>query len=213
MQRISTVLTILCLTLLCNTIHADKGTDLKTAFAKSDSVTLQETFSESKLGKHWVVSKGSWTIQDGAVVGREKKEDMHAAVLTLQHPHRDSSIRFSFRLDGTSGFTLSFNHAKGHLFRIIVNSAGISISKDKDKKDPASKAVSLAKSPAKFESGQWYTLLVETSGDKVSVRTDTNLHLEARDPALNTDKTGYGFVTRGESLLLDDVRVWNTKLK
>jgi len=36
-------------------------------------------------------------VRDGAVVGREKKEDQHAAVLTLGQKNHDSIIRFSFR--------------------------------------------------------------------------------------------------------------------
>ena len=76
-----------------------------------------------------------------------------------------SKNRFSsgrnFQLDGAKSFNLSFNHAKGHLFRVAVNETGLTLIKDADKKDPASKRKVLAKAPGKFDSGVWHTLLVE----------------------------------------------------
>ena len=86
----------------------------------------------------------------------------NAAVLTLQKPARDSVIQFSFKLDGASAFNLSYNHAKGHLFRIVVNNDGFTINKDKDKKDPTSKAVQLGKASGKFETGKWQLLIYST---------------------------------------------------
>lgn len=206
-------LAALCLLALSSRVDAGKGTDLKPFLTKPSSVILDDTFSGQKLGQQWVVNKGSWPIQDSVVIGHEKKEDMHAAVLTLQQPHRNSIIRFSFRLDGATGFNLSFNHAKGHLFRVGVSPTGVVITKDKDKKDPNSKAVVLGKANGKFESGQWYTLLLETDGDQVGVQTDNGVKLEAREPSLGVDKTGYRFVTRGSSLQLDDVHVWKVEPK
>lgn len=191
--------------------HADKGTELKPTLAEPGSVVLEESFSGGELGKGFVANKGDWQIKEEVLVGREKKEDMHAAVLTLQHPHRNSIIRFSFQLDGATGFNLSFNHAKGHLFRIAANETGLTLTKDADKKDPNSKAQALAKASGKFDSGQWYTLLVEIQGDKVSVQSDNGSKLDIQTSALDVDKTGYRFVMRGESLLLDDITVWSVE--
>jgi hypothetical protein len=187
---------------------ADKGKALAPTLAKAGAVALTEHFDGSALPPAWTVNKGDWQIKEGAVTGREKKEDMHAGVLTLRHPHRDAIAQFSFKLDGATGLHLSFNHAKGHLFRIVVSPDGLTISKDKDKADTNSKQVVLAKADGKFPAGQWHTLLVETRGEKVAVSSDNGLKLEAADSALNVDKTGYRFVTRGETLLIDDVTVW-----
>ena len=198
--------------LLTSTIaHGEKGTELHPVLAQPGSVVLDESFSGGELGENWVANKGDWPVQDGVVVGREKKEDMHAAVLTLQHPHRKSIIRFSFQLDGATGFNLSFNHAKGHLFRIAVSETGLTLTKDADKKDPTSKAKALAKASGEFDSAEWHTLLVEILGDRVSVQSDNGSKLSIQEPSLDVDKTGYRFVTRGEALLLDDVKIWNVK--
>jgi len=209
--RTKNVFAFLSILLSCSFVHAEKGTDLQPTSASLGSVTVDDSFSEQQLGKKWVASKGEWTIKDGVLIGSEKKEDEHAAVLTLQQPNRNSIIRFSFQLDGASGFNLSFNHAKGHLFRIAVSDTGLTLTKDADKKDPNSKAKALAKASGKFDSKQWHTLLVEIQGDKVSVQSDSGAKLDIREPSLDVEKTGYRFVMRGESLLLDDIKVWSVQ--
>ncbi|MCA9124417.1 MAG: hypothetical protein H6822_32105 [Planctomycetaceae bacterium] len=208
----NTVAILLLNVLLSNTMAlADKNAKLQPNLTQPGSEVLDESFSGDRLGKAWIVNKGEWSIKDGVVVGREKKEDMHAAVLTLQHPHRNSIIRFSFQLDGATGFNLSFNHAKGHLFRIGINDAGLTFTKDKDKKDPNSNAKVLAKASGEFDSGEWHTLLVELQGDKVSIQSDNGAKVSVQEPTFDVEKTGYRFVMRGESLLLDDITVWNVE--
>ncbi len=155
-----------------------------------------------------MINKGSWLVVGGELVGREKPTDKHAAVLTLKQPNRNSAIKFSFQLDGAKTFNLSMNHARGHLFRVLVRQNALVITKDKDKRDPKSRVEQLAKTPAIFEQGVWYTLLVEMDGDKVTVRTDDDVTVTAQDERLNVDKPSYRFVTRGESIVLDDVQVW-----
>ena len=207
--RNTIVMALMSLLLLGTVVLAEQGTELKPTLAERGSVVLEESFSSGELGKSYVANKGDWQIKDEVPVGREKKEDMHAAVLTLQQPHRNSAIRFSFRLDGATGFNLSFNHAKGHLFRIAVSESDLTLTKDADKKDPNSKPKALAKASGKFDSGQWHTLLVETQGDKVSVQSDAGAKLDVQEPTLDVEKTGFRFVMRGESLLLDDFTVWS----
>ena len=83
--------------------------------------------------------------------------------------------------------------------------------KDKNKKDPASKAKALAKASGNFDSSQWHTLLVEIQGDKVSVQSDNGAKLSIQEPTLDVDKTGYRFVMRGALLRLDEIMVWNVE--
>lgn len=187
---------------------AEKNVDLKPSHARAGKPLLDEPFAGAALGKAWTVNKGDWQVRDGAVVGKEKASDQHAAVLTLGQPNRDSILRFSFKLDGAKGFNVSWNHAKGHLFRIGIAEDGLTLTKDKDKKDPASKVVSLGKAAGKFEAGQWHTLLVEIVGTKVFVRADNGTKLEGGHAELDVDKTGYRFVTRGESVRIADVKIW-----
>src|SRR5205823_4196461 len=153
-------------------VRGEKNLDLRPALAKPGKATLQETFDGPKLPKGWTVNKGEWQVREGAIVGWEKKEDMHAAVLTLAQPFKNSIMRFSFKRDGVTAFHISFNHPKGHLFRIIISEDSLTINKDKDKNDPNSKPLVLAKADGKFPTGQWQTLLIEFQGDKVAVLAD-----------------------------------------
>jgi hypothetical protein len=191
--------------------RAEKDADLKLQLSKASKTVIQEKFDGAKLPKGWVVNKGDFQVREGTIAGWEKKEDMHAAVLTLQKPFKNSILRFSFKRDGVTGFNLSFNHAKGHLFRILINDDGLTINKDKIKNDPASKPLVLGKAEGKFPTGQWQTLMVEVIGDKVAVQCDNGVKLEVRHPGLEIEKTGYRFVMRGSTLFLDDVNVWEVQ--
>ena len=89
-----------------------------------------------------------------------------------------------------------------------VTPSSVAVSTDADKKDPSVKAIPLGKAEAKFEPGQWYTLQVEVKGQKVAVQTDNGVKIEGSNPILDVDKTGYRFVTRGESLVIADIKTW-----
>jgi hypothetical protein len=194
--------------LLPSASFAGKATDLKPILAMPAKATVEESFAGSALGKSWTPAKGDWQVQDGTLVGKEKKEDNHPAVGALNQPNHNSIIRFSFKLDGVTGFSLSYNHPKGHLFRVNVTPTGVTVATDKDKNDEASKAVPIGKADAKFEQAQWYTMQVEVKGAKVAIQTDNGVKIEGSNPALDVDKTGYRFVTKGESLRLADLKAW-----
>lgn len=187
---------------------AAKDADLKPILGTPGKATVTNALAGDTLDKTWSIGKGDWQVKEGTLTGKEKASDNHPAVCMLGVPNHDSIIRFSFKFDGTDLLALSYNHPKGHLFRVSVSPTGVSVSTDKDKKDPNSKAVSLGKAEAKFETGQWYTLLVEVKGAKVAVQTDNGVKIEGADPSLDVDKTGYRFVTRKESLLIADIKAW-----
>ena len=185
-----------------------KSAPLAPVLAKPGTPTVDESFSASPLGKLWTIAKGDWQVREGTLVGSEKTEDKHAAVLALGQKNRDSILRFSFKFNGTDNLGLSFNHAAGHLFRVNITKDGVTILKDADKKNPASKSEPLGKAGVKFEQGQWYTMLVEVQGTKVAVQTDNGVNISAAHDALNVDKTGYRFVVKGASVALADVKAW-----
>ena len=209
MKTNSTSLLVAAILALPSTLClAGRNADLKPILAIPGKVTAEDAFSGTALAKTWNCAKGDWQVRDGALVGKEKKEDNHAAVCALAVPNHDSIIRLSFKFDGTNNLGLSYNHAKGHLFRVNITSTGVAVSLDPDKKDPNSKPQSIGKAEAKFENGQWYTIQVEVKGQKVAVQTDNGVKIEGSSPTLDVDKTGYRFVTRGESVLLADVKAW-----
>lgn len=188
-------------------LHAEKDAALKPVLAKPGKIVAEDAFGSAQLAKVWAQNKGEWQVRDGALVGTIKESDHHPAVLLLGVPNHSSIIRFSFKFDGTKGFALSYNQAKGHLFRILVTGDGLTVSKDKDKKDEKSKSATLAQASGKIAPGEWHTMLVEVQGGKVTVQTDTGLKAEAANHELDVDKTGYRFVTSA-TVALDDVKVW-----
>jgi len=202
----TTITLFAALALAGATSFAGKATDLKPS--QQGKLVADEKFAGNTLPKTWAAAKGDWQVQNGALVGKEKASDKHAAVIGLNLPNRNSIIRFSFKLDGAKMFHLSFNHAKGHLFRVVVTPETLSIRKDVDKRDPKSKAVALGNAQTKFAPGQWYTMLVEMAGPKVAVQTDNGAKLAGNHPGLDVDKTGYRFVTSGESVMISDLKVW-----
>ena len=194
--------------LLVSQGFAEKASALKPKQSKAGTLIIDEKFSESQLGKNWAIAKGDWSVSNGTIVGKEKEADHHAAVLALNQPNRNSVVQFSFKLDGAKGFHFSLNHAKGHLFRVAVTEKSLVITKDKDKKDEKSKALSLANVDTQFKPGSWYTMLVEMEGDRVEVQIDNGVHAKGSNPELDVEKTGYRFVTMGQSLELSDLKVW-----
>lgn len=201
---------LLALVLSALPARAEKNAALKPVLAKPGKAMAEDAFASADLGKTWSVAKGEWLIKDGALAGSFKESDHHPAVLTLGVPNRGSIIQFSFKFDGGKGFALSYNSAKGHLFRIAVNGEGLTVVKDRDKKDKKSKTQSLAQAAGKITPGEWHTMLVEVQGTKVTVQTDTGLKANAENSELDVDKTGYRFVTAA-NVVLDDVKAWQVE--
>jgi hypothetical protein len=194
---------------LASTAHAKKDADLKPMLAKPGKSLIEETFSDSALNKPWRALKGDWQIKDATLIGENKASDNHAAVVSCGVPNHNSIVRFSFKIEGKKGFNLSYNSAKGHLFRVLVSPSGVSINKDGSKTDATIKPENLATKKDEIEVGKWHTLQVEVLGPKVYVQTDTGIKLEASHPALDVDKSGYNFV--GGGLALDDLKAWQAE--
>lgn len=190
---------------------AEKNTTIKPKLSPLSMPTVTQTF-EAALAEPMAAVKGEWKVIDGILTGRELEADKHAAVLNFQKKNRNSVVRFSFKVDGsTRGFNFSLNHARGHLFRVIVTPTALTVNLDKDKNNPDSKSVVLGMAKGKFDQGKWYTMQVEMQGDKVVAQTDNGLTVEATHATLDTDKPNYRFVMKGDSLSLDDLQIWELK--
>jgi len=208
LRKVGFLLVTVCLVLPA---MAEKNVSIDPKTGPVETPVVTQSF-DVELSKPLTAVKGDWKVIDGVLVGKELKADQHAAVLNFQKSNRNSVVRFSFRLDGeTNGFSFSLNHAKGHLFRVNVTETALSVNLDKDKKDPASKAVVLGSAKGKFEQGKWYTMQIEMQGEKVVAQTDNGLLVEATHASLDTDKPNYRFVMKGDSLSIDDLQIWELK--
>ena len=204
-------LIILFLCTVVSPVSADKNVAIDPVLGKLGSPAVEETF-DKPLDKPMIAVKGQWKVVDGVLVGKELAADEHAAVLNYQKKNRNSIVRLSFQFkDKTNGFNFSLNHAKGHLFRVVITPQALVVRLDKDKKDPQSKPINLGNAKASFKKGQWYTLQVEMIGDKVVAQTDNGAIVKASHEKLDTVKPNYRLVMRAESLLIDDLHVWNVK--
>jgi len=199
----------LALTLVLPTLLlAEKNAEITPVLAKVSIPNQKEDFQNKKLSRKWTPNKGEWKIVKGVLTGKELAADKHAAVLTWKLPNRNSIIRCSFQLKDSNFFHLSLNHSKGHLFRVMIDSSSIVLRTDKNKKDPSSKPITLARVKGNVEPGKWHTLQLEMQDDKVVAQIDNGLKVTGEHPSLDIQKTGYRFVMIGDALLLDDFKVW-----
>jgi len=199
---------LIALALTAISVSLNAG-ELKPSFARPGKLVVDDSFGRAKLGKGWAAVKGDWRIKGGVLTAAEKKADKHAAVLNFARPNTDSIVSFRFKLDGPKTFNLSFNHAKGHLFRIIAGPDGLVLQKDKNKKDPKSKPVRMSTAKGPFKQGCWFDMLVEVRGDKVVAQTSNGLKVSGSHPDFATKKPNYRFVMKGQHLLIDDLKIWD----
>jgi hypothetical protein len=177
---------------------------LTASFALAGEPVLRSDFSTPTLPEGWSSSKGEWKVVDGVLAGGELAADKHAAVFTIPDPHVNSTLRFRVRLDGAKGFHLSYNHPKGHLFRIRFADGVASLVTDKDKKDPASKAGTLATATVAAKPGEWIEVRCEVRGNQVKVDFG-GATLAGTHERLAWEKTGYRFIVQGSSVAFDEV--------
>lgn len=174
-----------------------------TSSASGDEV-ITDDFSGESLSGSWVAVKGDWKIQDGMLSGAELESDKHAAVLNYSAPHNSNDGEIKFQLNGSREFHLSFNHPKGHLYRVVVKEGSVSLRTDKDKKDPASRAINLETVKGTFEQGRTYTMSFKVADGTATVEFDNGLKVTGTHELLKKEKTGYRLIIKGDGVLFDD---------
>jgi len=201
------------LLLLLGLVPAWAGELPQLSLAKIGEPLIAEDFEHDGLAKGWTVAKGKWEVKDGALVGSEVAADKHAAVLACQTPNHDSVLQFDFELRGAKSLALSMNHAKGHLWRVTITPNGASLIRDKDKRDAASKMEVISQSAVKLDAAKRYTLTAEIVAGQVAVRIGDAITLSAMTPAFDVDKPNVRFVMAGDSVAIDNVRMWAATAK
>lgn len=208
MKSIATIIFTLTLS-IASSIFAD---DL--LISKKGEPLMSEDFSTAgPLKAPWTLPKGKWEAKDGALWASEIKADKHAAVLHYNKKNHNLIVQFDYELQGAKFLHLSFNHAKGHLWRLMISDKEIRLQKDKDKKDPNSKAEVTAKTSFISKAGERHSVIVEIVGAQIVARIDDKVTLKASNPAFDSDKPNIRFIVRGESVLLDNVKAWQAEAK
>ena len=182
------------------------------------------------------VLKGTQT-RDKTIPAMDGKPGVtaHAAVHGLEIPTKDSVVEVQIRFDGATMIDVEFDDRKftgchyGHICRAQVRLNGVTLIDERDgnmrndiyamKKDPAKKAEVAkllvgrsATFPAKLETGQWYTLVVETVGDEMRVTLDGKPagYLKSSGIAHPT-KSKIEFGVAGKDGSFDNLKVWNAE--
>lgn len=172
-------------------------------------VLFSEKFSGAGLDTNrWTVAKGTWKVENGVLTGVELAADHHAASIRTELPFENAILQFDFRLDGSPGFSLSVNETKGHHSRIMVAPDGISLAKDRDKKDARSLTLPLARQNSTFKPGTWYTMTVEYCGSNLLAHVDKQTFVLGNHEQMGSPKASFGFPVRGESASFDNITVW-----
>lgn len=197
--------------ILCFSISSFAGDLL---IAKKGESLMSDDFSSPKgLVNPWLMPKGKWEVKDGVLRGSEVKADKHAAVLHYQKKNHNLIVQFDFELQGAQFLHLSFNHAKGHLWRLVITEKGMRLQKDKDKKDLKSKSEFVGESIFAIKQGERHAVTVEIVGSQIAVQMDDNIILKASNPKFDTEKPNIRFIVRGESVLIDNVKAWEAEAK
>jgi hypothetical protein len=205
---------------------------LSGAEPKSSALLLKDDFERAELGKQWRLRIGSFAIREGRLVGTEKPEDGHGAVIQAPVAFSDAIIEFSFRIVDGRAFNFVVNdkacktvHA-GHICRVAVSMKGFRLGDDKEgvmrndifamRRDPKRKkevdALLVGRSknlPFKLKANQWYKIRVTMIGEEMRLRVDGQELGSLRSPGIgHPTKSDFGFTVKGKQVEFDEVRVW-----
>lgn len=152
------------------------------------------------LATEWKSAKGKWEATDGAVRGAEIPADMHGAVTRRPVAMTDAVVVFSFKLDGTKAISLSLNGAKGHISRVRITPAGVSVHKDdQDGKNGPDKGQVLDTAKVAVKPGEWHTLVVELRGPDILATLDGKHTAFGTHEAIDKPKANLGLTVAGSS--------------
>ena len=205
---------------------------LSGAEPKAGALLLKDDFGRPELGERWRLRIGSFAIRDGVLVGTEKPEDGHGAVIQAPVAFKDAIIEFSFRIVDGRSFNFVVNdkacktvHA-GHICRVSVSMKGFRLGDDKEgvmrsdifamRRDPKRKkeadALLVGRSkniPFKLKANQWYGMRVSMVGEEMRLSVDGRELGFLNSPGIgHPTKSDFGFTVKGQQVEFDKVRVW-----
>jgi hypothetical protein len=183
----------------------DPPKELSTNLTVRGKLLCSEDFSSPELSADWKVAKGKWEIAEGALRGAELASDMHAAVIKHPLPSKDVVLQFSFKFGGAKSLACSFD-GKGHVCRVVLTPTGFQVRRDVAK-GSGEKPVVLGKGAIDL-SGDRHTMLIEILGKEMLAQVDDKVFAFGENDGVDADKKTFGFPTSGESISIDDVRVW-----
>jgi hypothetical protein len=205
--------------LFCSTLGADDPSpDVRPLLTKPGKLLFSEDLNEAPHERDkqnqvrrggWQSGKGKWEIKDGVLVGAEKPEENHGAMLTKPGlAFHNAVVQVSFRLDGAKRITLDANsQALGRIIAASISSTELSLARSLAGGD---KLEVLDKVPLNLEPGAWHTLLLEMQGQDVVASIDGKQVAFGVGERIDVDKTSVQLRVGGESVAFKNLRVWET---
>jgi hypothetical protein len=194
--------------------------DLEPKLGTKGSLLLEEKFDADSLPKGWAIKNGKVRVAEGALRASQDKEAGRLCLFNCEQPMQDAVLQIDFKFDGGRGINISANpspgelNKHGHLYSVMITPAMWNITEHNDKADRKSQSKALASAAEKFETGKWYTLLLETKGDDIVAQVEGKQPLRASSPDFHVKKPGIEFRVigpTGAEVSFDNLRVWELK--
>src|SRR3954447_8569033 len=180
----------------CFLSAAEPPPDVKPLLTNAGQVVFSEDFTEvpherdkkNKTRGGWQSGKGRWEIKDGVLVGAEKAEEKHGAMLTKPRlAFHNAAVQVSFRLDGARAFTLEANsQALGRIIAVTVTSTSLKLARSLTGGDKMEVLDSVS---LKLDPGTWHTLLLEMQGKEVVASIDGKQAVFGAGERIDVDRT------------------------
>ena len=195
-------------------VSAEDAKKPQTLMNEPGKPLLADDFSAPSLDARWVQAKGQWRIVDGALKGLEIPAQKYTG--SCKHGMemgRAGVLRYRFKFAGAQKTGVSFDGAKGHICRVIIEPHGFIVQKDGSQTDASDAMRQLDAAAFEFKRGEWYALTIEFNGDTVLAWIDEQHYVLGSDPKINQDKTRFSLSLRGdepkdEAMFFDDVQAW-----
>lgn len=203
-------------------LYADNrvAAELQPLLGAKGQLLLEEKFDAAELPKNWNVKNGDVRVAAGTLRASQNKEAGRLCLFNCDQPMKDAAIQIDFKFDGARGINVSANPApgestkRGHLYSVMITPNMWRITEHNDKADRNSESKTLASAAERFETGRWYTLLLETKGDDIVAQIDGKRSLKASSPDFHVNKPGIEFRVigpTGAEMMFDNLRVWELK--
>ncbi|MDF1811164.1 MAG: hypothetical protein P1V20_03090 [Verrucomicrobiales bacterium] len=141
--------------------------------AKGGEILLKDDFSDAKDSVRRA-SRGDWTFSDGIASCTQddelyKKYKDHGPIIFYDLAHKDASISFSFKATDAKSVVFTANGDKGHVFRFVMSSKGLSVRAFPP--DSETKSIATGREPdVQLNSGQWTEVSVQLKGDSATIK-------------------------------------------
>lgn len=193
-------------------------------------LVFEDNFERTELGDPWRIIIPSFTIEEGRLMGREVPERKHTSISRVPCEFRNAVFEFSFRMTDAEGLHFVINDQdyepahSGHICRVSFSPSQVRISDDREGAFRADQYRAFLDSgrtlqrvmmekfiPKTFDAERWYQARIVLIDERIEVLIDgESIGSYASTGMGHPTKSDFGFVTKGNLVEIDDVRV--TKL-